>query len=294
VTDRLRQVKDRIGAVGQLEAVMMAMQGISAAHLRETRARLNGVRAYADIISQSIGEALAILPDTQSQETTSKPVASELLIVLSAEQGFAGAFNEDILDAVAQHTKVTADFRIIFVGTRGQMLGRERGFSSIDVIPMVTHADAVQSLAIRLADAIYLQISDGDVDRVTVIHPMPEFSGVGSIVERSLIPFDYARFPIPNKAVPPLLTIDAEQLLSHLAEQYVFAELCEALMLSHAAENDARVRAMVRARANVVRTRFDLKIEFQQLRQAQITVEISELATGRIAGRRSKADQMVD
>ena len=54
-------------------------------------------------------------------------------------------------------------------------------------------------------------------------------------------------------------------------------------MLSFAAENEARMRAMIRARSNVGRTRDMLRATYRRLRQEQITTEIVELAAGRLA-----------
>jgi F-type H+-transporting ATPase subunit gamma len=51
-------------------------------------------------------------------------------------------------------------------------------------------------------------------------------------------------------------------------------ELCEALMLSFAAENEARVRAMTAARANVKDTLDELTQRYPQVRQDEIAADI--------------------
>jgi len=71
--------------------------------------------------------------------------------------------------------------------------------------------------------------------------------------------------------------------LERLAEEYVFAEIHEAITLSFAAENEARMRAMVAARANVASTLDDLVGLARRLRQDEITDEIVELAAGTAA-----------
>ena len=52
----------------------------------------------------------------------------------------------------------------------------------------------------------------------------------------------------------------------------------EALMLGFAAENDARMQAMLRARSNVSHVIDDLKRGYHQARQEQMTAEILELS----------------
>jgi F-type H+-transporting ATPase subunit gamma len=53
-------------------------------------------------------------------------------------------------------------------------------------------------------------------------------------------------------------------------------------MLSFAAENEARMRAMIAARSNVSRKLDELVASFRRLRQEEITGEIIELSGGSI------------
>lgn len=76
----------------------------------------------------------------------------------------------------------------------------------------------------------------------------------------------------------PLLTLPHSVLVTRLVEEHVFTEICEALMLGFAAENDARITAMSRARSNVRQIREGLRGEFAQARQEQTTTEIIELS----------------
>ena len=54
-------------------------------------------------------------------------------------------------------------------------------------------------------------------------------------------------------------------------------------MLSFAAENEARMRAMIAARSNVSRKLDELVGSFRRLRQEEITGEIIELSAGSIS-----------
>ena len=54
-------------------------------------------------------------------------------------------------------------------------------------------------------------------------------------------------------------------------------------MLSFAAENEARMRAMIAARSNVSRKLDELVGSFRRLRQEEITGEIIELSGGSIS-----------
>ena len=63
------------------------------------------------------------------------------------------------------------------------------------------------------------------------------------------------------------------------AEEDVYAERCAAVMLSFAAENEARMTAMI-ACGNVARKLDELARSFRRLRREEITDEIVELSAG--------------
>jgi F-type H+-transporting ATPase subunit gamma len=115
-----------------------------------------------------------------------------------------------------------------------------------------------------------------------MVHAIPGPSGSIEIVERALLPFDYARFHVTAVRTPPIVTLPPEQLLDQLAEEYIYAELCAAVMLSYAAENEARMQAMIAARTNVERKLNELIGSYRNLRQEEITAEIIELSAGTI------------
>ena len=113
-----------------------------------------------------------------------------------------------------------------------------------------------------------------------MIHAVPAPSATIEVVERVLVPFDFARFKVTPRSIAPITTLPVEQLIADLAEEYVYAQLCEAVMLSFAAENEARMTAMIAARSNVARKLDELVASFRRLRQEEITGEIIELSAG--------------
>jgi F-type H+-transporting ATPase subunit gamma len=283
VSGKLSEVEGRIGTVHQLESVITAMRGSAAARSHEARSRIAAIQAYAAAVGAAIGEALALAPQPDdSQVPLHERTRGHAVIALCAEQGFAGTFNERVVDAAEKHL-TDEETELLVVGNRGKMVAAERGLVVGWSAPMVAHADEVPRLANHISDAIYSRLEKNQTRRVTVIHAVPAPSASIAIVERALLPFDFARFKATPLAIPPLITLPPEQLLADLAEEYVYAELCEEVMLSFAAENEARMRAMIAARANVARKLDELVGSFRRLRQDEITDEIIELSVGSIA-----------
>jgi F-type H+-transporting ATPase subunit gamma len=286
MSGKLSEVEGRIGTVRQLNAVISAMRGIAAARSREARARLDGVRAYSSAVGTAIGTALSLASDRGPPASLGNERDARLLIVLCGEQGFAGSFNDRVLDNVAGQLG-SSSVEILLVGDRGAIVAAERGLVVSFVAPMVLHTEEVPSLANRITEALYQRLASKHATRVTVIHAIPGPSGSIEIVERALLPFDFTRFHVTPTRIPPIVTLPPEQLLDQLAEEYVYAELCAAVMLSYAAENEARMQAMIAARTNVERKLNELTASYRNLRQEEITAEIIELSAGTLSSTNS-------
>ncbi|EIF30831.1 F0F1-type ATP synthase, gamma subunit [Burkholderia sp. Ch1-1] len=277
MSGRLAEIEARTATARQLDAVIGAMRGIAAARSREAQRRLPGIRSSAATVGAAIGAVLAY--GRGAQAPLDEPDhGARIVIALCSEQGFVGSFNEQVLDYV--RTRVdSARCELLLVGTRGEMAASERRLAVAWSSPAVSHADEVPSLANRITDALYARLGVRAVDHVSIIHALPGGgTAAGKMVEHRLIPFDYSRFQVARRAVPPLLTLPVERLLPGLVEEYVFVEICEALMLSFAAENEARVNAMLAARTNVRDTLEELTQSYRRVRQDEITDDIAELA----------------
>lgn len=282
MSGKLGALEAQIGTAQQLQAVVSAMRGIAAARAREAEGRLAGIRSTAATVAAAIAEVLRVEPDRRAaaaaDETRSavQSRARHLVIAMGSEQGFVGMFNEPILDAATRALQ-SGPCELIVTGTRGATTAEERGLPVAWSTPMVTHADDVPGFAGNVTDELYRRLEDSLIRRVSIIHARPALATQTEVVQRQLIPFDFARFHVASRKQPPLLTLPADKLLTGLAEAYVYTELCEAAALSLAAENEARVRAMMSAHANL-KDRLDaLTQRYRLVRQDEITSDIVEL-----------------
>lgn len=276
MTERLSDVETRIETVHKLSAVIAAMRGIAAARSREAREKLSGIRAYAEMIGTGIGHAMSLLPDSDHGVGHGAASGRHAIIALCAEQGFAGAFSEHVLDAVAAFPPGDTD--LLIIGDRGLMAAEERGLTPVWSASMIAHGEQAPNLANRIVEALYERLEHNAVARVTLVLARPTGAGPLDVVSKQLVPFDFARFPMPAGLQPPEITLQPAVLLSRLVEEYIFAELSEAVLQSFAAENEARMRAMILAHANVTKSLDELVNLSRQLRQEEITDEIVELA----------------
>ena len=286
MSDRLSTITARIEGMHQLSSVITAMRGIAAARLREADLQLEAMKAYAGTIEKAIARALAFIPLDGQPASVREDRQKQVVIALCTEQGFAGSFNTHVLKAVRELSGEPHD--LLLVGDRGRMLAGEMGLTVHWSIPMAAHAKEVENIANRLMDALYARLRPDGSTMAIVVHAQPDGSLAGPICQKRLLPFDYSRFAAEQLNQPPLITLPPQKLLGLLAEEYIFAELCQTLSLSFAAENDARMRTMVAARSNVAKKLEELSSRAHLLRQEQITSEVTELAAGVSAGKQKR------
>ncbi|AOJ72921.1 MULTISPECIES: F0F1 ATP synthase subunit gamma [Burkholderia] len=278
MSDKLAAIEARTDTARQLQTVIGAMRGVAAARAHEAQQRLPGIRASAATVGAAIGDALSAgAPSRDAAPARRAAPNARLVIVMCSEQGFVGAYNAQMIE-YATRPDGAASREYMMVGTRGAMLAEAGGVPLVWSMPMASHADDVVHLANRITDALYAHLAERGAQPVSIVHAMPGAAQRLDVIERRLLPFDYARFDSAPRAQPPLVHLPPAALLAELAQAYVFVELCEAAMLAFAAENEARTRAMIAARESVERTLGELLQAYRIARQDEITADIVELA----------------
>jgi F-type H+-transporting ATPase subunit gamma len=278
MTERLADIAARIEGVRQLGAVVNAMRGIAAARVQQARGQLVAVDHYAATIAAAIARAVALISPavTYAVPQSARPA----IVLFCAEQGFAGAFSERVLDAAGTDL---ATAELFLIGTRGNAAAAERGIVADWKSAMASHSAGIPKLADRIADALYGRIATGAIDRLDAVFAKGQTGGGVNVERIRLFPLDMAQFSAVVDANPPVLNLPAQMLLSELTADYLHARLCNAALHAFAAENAARMAAMEAARHQIERQLTSLRATQRHVRQDEITAEIIELAAGETA-----------
>lgn len=281
MTERLSDINARIDGIRQLGAVVNAMRGIAAARAQQARGELVAVDSYAGTIAIAIGRTLPLIP-TGHEPAAAPRSARPALVLFAAEQGFAGAFSERVLDAVDTES---ATSEVFLIGTRGHAIAAERGVRVAWHTAMPSHSSGVPKLAERISEALYARFASGAIDRLEVVFSQWQPAHGLAVERRRLFPLDLTGFPRPSHADAPLLNLAPGPLMIALTADYVHAQLCKTALHAFAAENEARMEAMTLAHSQIERQLATLQAGQRIVRQQEITAEIIELAAGEMASR---------
>ena len=281
MTERLADVSARIDGIRQLGAVVNAMKGIAAARANTARAEIKAVDSYAATIAAAISNALGPASPASSAKTSGGQADGITgLLVFCAEQGFAGAFSERILDSIDTELSTTSLF---LIGTRGLSIAAARGLDPDWSAPISSHTPGIPKLADKITKAIYRALGEGRFDRMDMIHA-GWASGQPQVVRQVLLPIDLSALPPPG-ATRPLTQLPTDALINSLSGDYLHALVCKAALHAFAAENEARMEAMSAAGSQIMRELGEFEATLRQVRQEAITAEIIELGTGTASAR---------
>lgn len=281
MTERLADVSARIDGIRQLGAVVNAMKGIAAARANTARAEIKAVDSYATTIAAAISTVLGPAGPVPPAETTGGQTDGRVgLLVFCAEQGFAGAFSERVLDSIEDDLSSAS---LLLVGTRGLSIAAARDLDPDWSAPMSSHTPGIPKLADKITKAIYRALGEGRFERMDMIHARWA-SGQPQVVRQVLLPIDLSALPPPGET-RPLTQLPTDALITSLSGDYLHALVCKAALHAFAAENEARMESMSAAGSQITRELGEFEATLRQVRQEAITAEIIELGTGTASAR---------
>lgn len=284
----LRDLKRQIQSVENTAKVTDALQTVSGVKFRKAEARVSQARPYADnmeIMMRDVArKASSRSPLLVGREGGTSTVA---VATLTADRGLCGGFNAQVLRKTVQFRRERgedAELKQVVSGRKGaaffqfRRVGLEEVFSGFSDNPSYEKAREVGRYLTQLfekeeADEVYLvynRFRSALVQQPVVTRLLPaapEDDGEGEEQREGLdIPFDY----IP----------DTEEILQSLIPRYVETVVFQALLESAAGEHGARMTAMKNATDNANEMSEKLTLQMNKARQAQITQEILEIASG--------------
>ena len=269
--EALPRLRARIDSLEELRDLFRALRAVAASHVQEAQGALPGARQYVTVIEDAIAEGVAVLPERMAPSPEPMQAPRRLLIVICSEHGFAGAFNERLLDEAARRAE---GYDIAVIGRRGLAIAGERKLSIVWSAPMATHTGGILGMTRQIAPRL------GGYASVGVIFGAYRQGGGFEVTVKSLLPLDAGLLARARSRSLPLHQIAPERLLQRLADEYLFAQVTGAAMELLASENAARLQVMDRADRNIGDKLDAMHHDERRLRQEAITSELIDVVVG--------------
>ena len=287
---QLRLVRRRIGTVQSIAKITRAQELIASSQIVRAQQQQRAAEPYARELNRAV-EAVISRSTNITHPFTTEPEhpTRAAVLILTSDQGFAGAYNANVLRDAAQLRQLLRDRGVqpvLYVaGRKGitwhrfrelELAGSWSGFSAT---PRYRDAKAI-------ADALLEAFNAEDDSKVDEIHLVgTEF--VSMLTQRPssrrLLPLEITESDEPSPTGPlPQYEFEPgpSEVLDALMPQYVASLIFYALLEAAASELASRRRAMKAATDNANDLLETLTREANNARQAEITQEISEIVGG--------------
>lgn len=311
----LRELRDRIKSVNSTKKITKAQELIATSKITKAQARVTASQPYADEITRVIQRlASASSLDHPMLDTEAKARRAAILVITS-DRGMCGGYNHNVLKTTVElRRKLQEEGKevvLYIAGSKGvdyfnfrddPLAGSWTGFSQDPVFA------ATADLRQHLIDGFTTGPDAVTAPRVGL--NAPEGKGVVGFDELHVVytrfqsmltqtPQAFRMLPIETRVegevtsgddllsnAPQSVTADfdfepdPDTLLAALLPQYVSRSIFALMLESAASESAARRTAMSAATDNATALVNDLSRVANQLRQAKITQEISEIVGG--------------
>ena len=281
-----RDLRRRIRSVSSTAQITKAMQMVAASKMRKAQLAALAGRPFVNALYRIQREATTRMRDFSHPLLERREVHKRAIILIGADKGLCGALNSNLFRLASEFDPqstlfITAGRRAAqFIARSGRQLVGEFGYADT---PRFPEARAIAAFARDL----FLK---REVDQVQIVatrfvntltqHPVcTEFLPVGEI--RALkIPGVRSEEDLAADTTEAVFEPSPEFVLNYLLSHYLDIYIYQVLLNAKASEQSARMVSMKNATDSAENLIDDLRLEYNKLRQGNITKELLEIAGG--------------
>ncbi len=281
-----RDLRRRIRSISSTAQITRAMQMVAASKMRKAQLAATAAAPFSRLLYRIQRSATLRSANFQHPLLQVRPVRTRAVILIAADKGLCGSLNTNVFRVAAQFpiestVYITAGRKAAqFIARSRRKLAAEFAYGDT---PTFAEARAISSFA----QDLFLK---GEVDQVQVVatrfvntltqEPISiEYLPVGAITGLK-IPGAVADEAITEEAADVVFEPNAEALLAYLLGRYLNIYIYYVMLSAKASEQSARMVSMKNATDSAESLIKELSLEYNKLRQGNITRELLEIAGG--------------
>ena len=283
-----RDIRRRIKSISSTAQITRAMQMVAASKMRKAQQDTLATRPFGQLLYRIQRRATTHVREFTHPLLAIREVRQRAVILVSTDKGLCGSLNSNLFRLAAQYDPATTLY--ITVGKRAaQFIARTRRrlaaeFTFADS-PRFAEARPIAALARDLfmkAEVDQVQIvATRFINTLTQRPTVVEFLPIGEI--KSLkIPGADSEADLAADTTEILFEPSPDAVLAYLFGHYLNIFIYRVLLEAKASEQSARMVAMTNATDNATGLIQDLTLEYNKLRQGNITKELLEIAGGQL------------
>ncbi|MBE0544733.1 MAG: ATP synthase F1 subunit gamma [Verrucomicrobia bacterium] len=285
-----RDIRRRIKSVKNTAQITRAMQMVASSKMRKAQQVALAGRPYAALMNNMLAHVSEHAGDFTHPLMEKREVRKRAVLLVSTDKGLCGALNSNLMREAAKFAKDATVF--VCAGRKGsQFVARTRRSLAAEF----TYKDSPQfSEARAISRFIQEMFLKGEVDHVDVLYtnfvntltqkpdilpllPIGELKGINAGIGSDVTA------PQEKSQLEYLFEPQADKVLGELLPHYLNFQVYQVLLEAKASEHSSRMVAMKNATDNAKQLIKDLTLDYNKLRQANITKELLEITTAQMA-----------
>jgi F-type H+-transporting ATPase subunit gamma len=274
-------LRRRIRSVKNTSQITKAMQMVAAAKMRKAQAAALAGRPYQEMLNRVLAAIKGRVESSSHELLAVRPVKKELILIFSTDKGLCGPLNTNLFREITDVDREKTEFAVM--GRKAvQFIARTRRNLTADfALKDTVHFADIRPIA-KFASENFIA---GEVDQVRVLYPKFVNTLTQQPILRSLLPVPAEEIDVEGETVGGeyLFEPDAQGVLDAILPHYIAFQLFQMALNARASEHSARMVAMKNATDNAKELIKDLTLEYNKVRQENITTELLEITTAQLA-----------
>lgn len=281
-----RDIRRRIRSIRSTAQITRAMQMVAASKMRRAQEAVLKTRPFVHLLYRILRRATTQAIDFEHPLLEKRAVAKRAVILVAGDKGLCGSLNTNLFRLAARYEPpntvfITAGKKAAqFVARSGRKLVAEFAYGDT---PRFEEARAIASLARDLflnreVDEVVI-LATRFVNTLTQQAVAVPFLPIGPI-EGLEIQGAESEEELARHSREVIFEPSARALLEHLLPRSLNIYLYQVLLNAKASEQSARMVSMKNATDNAEELIKDLTLQYNKLRQGNITKELLDIAGG--------------
>lgn len=284
-----KEIKNRISSVRDTKKITNAMYLISSTKLKRARKSMEDIEPFFYGLQNLIMRMMRHFPDIEHpflrKESDERKDGKEKVhgfLVITADKGLAGSYNQNVLRAAVLAAGEEAS-RFFVVGEVGRRY-LEQMKKPIEEHFQYTAQNPTRARARQITATFLKEYRSGDIDDLSVVFTAMKNSLESETRIMKLLPLEVT---LPKENIPSdvvkqdfLMHPSPAEVIDEMVPSYISGLVYSALVESYCAEQNCRMQAMSAANDSADEIMQDLRIKYNKERQGAITQEITEVSAG--------------
>jgi F-type H+-transporting ATPase subunit gamma len=275
----LKEIRNRISSVSSTMQITSAMKMVSAAKLKKAQDAITAMRPYSNKLTEIL-QGLSSSIDSDNKYAQKRKVKKVLIVSITSNRGLCGGFNSNIFKKsteLANSVYNDTDVSFVAIGKKGNdFLQKSYNVES-------NHIDIFDNLNMEsvslIAESLMQMFVNEDFDKIDIVYNKFKNAATQVVVNEQFLPISDVEDD-SNNNLDYIFEPSKKEIIEELIPKSLKNQLFKAIRDSWASEHGARMTAMHKATDNATELRDQLKLAYNQARQAAITNEILEIVGG--------------